>query len=152
MATPYTSRRLRGAALGLAVLAPLVLAGCDKPTPGVTAFAGSSSHRADAACWSQKSSSPVQESACDATATDVEVGAGDTVGISVDKDVADAGWKVQIGDGQQAQVVTPKTLKTTHFKLPVGSSLTQDFPLTVVAFDKSGQQVRGIWKFRLVPA
>jgi hypothetical protein len=151
--TPYSSTRpLRRAALGLAALAPLLLAGCDKPSPGVTAFAGHASHRAEAACWSQSAGTAVQQSACRTTATDIQVGAGDTVGISVDKDIASAGWKVQIGDGDQAQVLTPKTLKTSHFKLPVGSTLTQDFPLTVVAFDKSGQQVRGLWKFRLVPA
>lgn len=137
------------ALFALAALSPLLLAGCDKPSPAVTLFAGRDSHRIEAACWSAKSSTPVQQSACGSETTEVEIGAGDTIGISVDKSIAEAGWRVQVGEN----AVTQKTLKDHYFKLPVGAGLGgQSVPLTVLAVDKSGQQVRGVWKFQLVPA
>ena len=135
------------ATLGLAAVGPLLLAGCDKPSPGVTVFAGHKSHRADASCWSHKAATPVDQPACGGGPTNIRVGGGDTLGISVDKAIADAGWRVQIGD----QAVTPTTLKSTYFKLPVGSGIgDKKFPLTIVALDKSGQAPRGVWKFQLV--
>ena len=45
-----TSSR-RSAALGLLLLAPLALAGCEKPNPGVTVWSGTNSEHVQALCW-----------------------------------------------------------------------------------------------------
>lgn len=135
--------------LGAAVLAPLLLAGCEKPSPSVTIFAGSDSERAEAACWSHDEDEAVVQTECGGAATDIPVGAGDVLGISVDKDVHEgSGWQVVIND----QPVSQEPLTTSHYKVPVQQGLGgQEYSLKVYALDESGQQPRGVWNFRLVP-
>jgi len=138
---------------GLALLTPLVLSGCTKPVPGVTLVAGGSAHRADAACWSQKAGTPVQQQSCTGSTTTVKVRPNVTVGISVDKAIRDAGWRITIGSSDQSQQLTPTTIKDSYYRFPIGAGLgAQTVPLTVIAFDSSGQALRGVWKFELVPA
>ena len=44
----------RSLAIALVALSPLVLAGCEKPYPGVTAWSGTSSEHVEALCWQPK--------------------------------------------------------------------------------------------------
>ena len=136
------------ALLGLAVLAPLLLTGCEKPSPGITVFAGSTSQRAEAACWAQDADGSVQQPACAGESTEIEVGTGDTLGISVDKNVAESGWRIRINDEE----VTPETIEDTYYKVPVASGLGgQEFKMQIFALSESGQEIRGAWNFTLVP-
>jgi hypothetical protein len=137
---------------GLALLSPL-LSGCDKPVPGVTLVAGGSAKRAEAACWSQKAQTPVQQQNCTGPTTTVKVRPNVTIGISVDKAIRDAGWRITIGSAEQSQQLTPTTIKDSYYRFPIGAGLGgQTVPLTVIALDGSGQALRGVWKFQLVPA
>jgi hypothetical protein len=141
-------------AVGLALLSPLLLTdGCQQPVPGVTLVAGGSAHRTEASCWSFHASTPVNSQSCDGGVTKVKVRPNVTVGISVDKAIREAGWRILIGSGQQSQPLTPTTIKDSYYRFPIGTGLgTQSVPLTVIANDKSGQALRGVWKFELDPA
>jgi hypothetical protein len=146
--------RLVRPAVGLALLTPLLLtAGCQKPVPGVTLVAGGKAVRTEAACWSFKASTPANQSACSAgSATKVKVRPNVTVGISVDKAIRQAGWRVTIGPNGQTQQLTPTTITDSYYRFPIGTGLgNQTVPLTVIALDKSGQALRGVWKFELDP-
>ncbi|RZS87527.1 hypothetical protein EV189_2958 [Motilibacter rhizosphaerae] len=149
MPAPRSARALAG----LALVSPFVLAGCDKPVPGITVVGEGSSHRIEAACWSQHSSTPVQEQSCTGDGPKVSAGSASRIGISVDKAVRQAGWQVYVSQSGQAQPVTQKTLTESWFRLPLNGGTVPEtgVVLQVVAFDESGQQPRGIWKFRLVP-
>jgi hypothetical protein len=141
-------------AVGLALLSPLLLAGCSKPVPGVTLVAGGKAARTEAACWSFRASTPVNQSACNAApTTKVKVRPNVTVGISVDKAIREAGWRITIGPQSGGQQLTPTTIKDSYYRFPIGTGLGgQTVPLTVIALDKSGQALRGVWKFELDPA
>jgi hypothetical protein len=147
--------RLARPALGLALLTPLLLtAGCQKPVPGVTLVAGGKAARTEAACWSFNASTPVNQTACSSgSVTKVKVRPNVTVGISVDKAIREAGWRITIGPNGQSQTLTQTTVKDSYYRFPIGTGLgTQTVPLTVIALDKSGQALRGVWKFELDPA
>lgn len=93
--TPGSRRAL--AAIALAVVLPLGLAACSKPTPGVTVVSGTTSAHREAVCWSFEDVN-VTDGACDQSMVDeataegavaaIPVIPGDTIGISVDKAVA----------------------------------------------------------------
>ena len=137
------ARRPACVAFAVAVLSPLLLTACEKPVPSVTVFAGSTSERAEAACWSHDDSGLAQDvvaSCANAQGAVVEVHSGDTISISVDKEVADAGWRPP---------GVEEISHDTYYSLPLGQELTEEVPLDIVAYDKSGQQPRGVWRFRL---
>jgi len=136
-------RRPARVALAAAVLSPLLLTACEKPVPGVTLYAGESSDRVEAACWSHDDSAlpqDVVQKCGQAPSKLIEVHSGDTIGISVDKSVADAGWRPP---GVQ------EISHETYYSLPLGQELTEEVPLDIVAYDKTGEQPRGVWRFRL---
>ena len=152
------ARRRVVAAIALAVVLPVGLAGCSKPTPGVTVVSGTTSEHRDAVCWSFEDVN-VTDGACDQSMVDsaaadgqvaaIPVTPGDTVGISVDKAVAEVGWTPVIG----TQKLTSQPLTTTYFRFTYPD--LQEVPadgllLQVVA--GSGDITRGLWVFKLVPA
>ncbi len=152
-----TSTR-RSLAIASLVLAPLALAGCEKPSPGVTAWSGTRSEHQEALCWQSDPTKVLGPTDC---AQDVlerasagegiphlEVGPGDVVGISVDPVVADSGWSVQFL-GQT--YVAGYTGTYYRFTFPgQGSPEPSGYPLQVIAQSASGGS-RGLWVFQLVP-
>ena len=137
----------------------LTLAGCTKPNPGASVSTGvGNAPHAEAVCWA------AEADAVDATtcATDVlsaaiqgaslpkaQLVAGNTIGISVDPTVADAGWIPEIN----GQALTQAPLHTVYYRFQYPS--LQAVPEQGLVLDiraMAGQQTRGFWVFQLTPA
>lgn len=158
MASALTSRRSRVAGVVVAASAALLLSGCEKPAPGVSVFSGTTTEWRQAVCWAFESEALepgdcAQDLLTEASSGDVvariPVVPGDTIGISVDPTVAEAGWTPVIG--QQRLTSTP--LDTTYYRFTYPD--LQEVPaegvlLQVVA--GRGESTKGIWVFRLDPA
>lgn len=161
MTTALTSRpqlRRAIAVVALAVALPLGLAGCSKPAPGVTVVSGTTSQHREAVCWSFEDvnvtdggcdQSMVDEATAEGNVATIPVIPGDTIGISVDKAVAEVGWTPVIG----TQKLTTTPLTTTYFRFTYPD--LQEVPadglmLQIVA--GNGETTRGLWVFKLVPA
>jgi hypothetical protein len=148
----------RALAIGLVALSPLVLAGCEKPYPGVTVWSGTSSEHAAALCWQFQEGASLGPRDCaeDVLAqagsgegiTRLEVSPGATVGISVDPVVADSGWSVQIAGQTLAAGLTD-----TYYRFTFPEQVAAEGPgytLQVIAA-ASDTGSRGYWFFQLVP-
>lgn len=156
MAPSRSNRRsqLAGAVV-VAASAVLLLSGCDKPAPGISVFSGTATEHRQAVCWSFESEALepgdcaqdllTEASAGDAVAR-IPVVPGDTIGISVDPKVAEAGWTPVIG--QQRLTTTP--LETTYYRFtyPDLQEVPADGVLLQVVAGR-GESTRGIWVFRL---
>lgn len=139
------------------VLIPLVIAGCTKPNPGASVFAGTTSQWREAVCWAfdtpalepgQCAQDIVTAAAADDTVATIPVVPGETIGISVDPVVADTGWYVLIG--QTRVNTTPITDTYFRFAFPDLQELPPEGALLqVVAGD---EQTRGLWVYKLIPA
>lgn len=78
----------------------------------------------------------------------IPVSPGQTIGISVDPVVADAGWSPVVG----TQRLTSEPLKTLYFRFayPELQEVPKDgLDLQIVA--GVGDKTKGIWVFKLVP-
>jgi len=148
----------RSLAIALVAVAPLVLTGCEKPYPGVTAWSGTSSEHLAALCWqpAELGGLTPRECAEDLLATagsgqgipTLEVSPGDTVGVSVDPIIAESGWSLQIA-GQS--VATGLTETYYRFTFPEqGATEGAGYTLQVIAAAKPNG-ARGYWFFQLVP-
>ena len=152
-----TRRLLAVAATALVVLSP---AGCAKPNPGVSVTAGFGSAHQQALCWAAEGGVDAQACANAATTImqgqgipSVQVVPGNTVGISVDPVVADAGWIPSINGSQL--VSTP--LHQLYFSFQYPSLQPELVPvpaegLTLDVRAVTGDQPRGLWAFKLVAA
>jgi hypothetical protein len=152
-----TSSR-RSAAIGLLVLSPLALAGCEKPNPGVTVWSGTNSEHVQALCWEHEEGTALGAGTCaeDVVAraqqgsgiTTIDVRPGNTVGISVDPVVAESGWSVQIA-GQPLATNLTETYFRFSFpqNVPAGG---EGFIMEVTA-QAGDTGNRGLWFFRLLP-
>lgn len=142
--------RLRTTAgLGAAgLLAVTGLSGCDKPRPGVTVVSGGSTQRLDAACWSRDEDKTVTLASCTPEGATLKVTPGRTIGISVDKEVADAGWEPAIGNS----ALVAKPLHETYYRFALSEQDLAPGSLTlrVIAVDKSQKNPRGFWSLSLV--
>jgi hypothetical protein len=148
----------RALALGLVALSPLALSGCEKPNPGVTVWSGTSSEHVQALCWQPDDNAALGDRECaqdvlarassgEGVAT-LEVSPGDTVGISVDRVVADNGWSVQIAGQTLAAGLTDTYYRFT-FPEQVATGGT-GYTLQVIAAAQ-GTGSRGYWFFQLLP-
>lgn len=157
MLAPLRSRPGRLLTSGVAASSLLLLSGCDKPDPMVAVQSGPSEDHVDAVCWARdaKAISPttcanrLDPAALAERQGVVRVRAGDSIGISVDPEVADAGWQAQIGDG----ALSARRLTTTYFRFgPIGEQDLANAPLAlrIYAFAGSGNTPRGLWTFTLV--
>jgi hypothetical protein len=148
----------RALAIGLVALSPLVLAGCEKPYPGVTVWSGTSSEHVSAVCWQFEEGTPLTPRECAQDVleragsgegiTQLEVSPGDTVGISVDPVVADSGWSVQIAGRTLAAGLTE-----TYYRFTFPEQVAAEgpgFTLQVIAAS-AGTGSRGYWFSQLVP-
>jgi hypothetical protein len=148
----------RSLAIALVALSPLVLAGCEKPYPGVTAWSGTASKHIEALCWQPEEVGGLTARECaedvlaSASAgqgiTTLEVAPGDTVGVSVDPVVAEGGWSLQIAGQTLATGLTD-----TYYRFTFPEQVATDgpgFTLQVIAAAQPNG-ARGYWFFQLVP-
>ena len=138
-----------------AVGALLALSACEKPAPIVTVVSGGQSVYAEANTWCFEGQTPPDCAERHEGTTSLSVRAGETVGVDVDKELADGGWYLELsapgGDGeQQPQRSEPQEGHYFSFTAP---SLAQGstLDLTVRAIGE-GEEPRGEFSFELVPA
>ncbi len=148
----------RSLAIALVALSPLVLAGCEKPYPGVTVWSGTSSEHTQALCWqpeelggltAKECANDVLETAGSGQGiTALEVAPGATVGVSVDPVVAEGGWSLQIAGQTLATGLTE-----TYYRFTFPEQVAAEGPgytLQVIAAARPNG-ARGYWFFQLVP-
>jgi hypothetical protein len=148
----------RSLAIALVALSPLVLAGCEKPYPGVTVWSGTSSEHTQALCWQPEEQGGLTAKECAndilETAgsgqgiTALEVAPGATVGVSVDPIVAEGGWSLQIAGQTLATGLTE-----TYYRFTFPEQVAAEGPgytLQVIAAARPNG-ARGYWFFQLVP-
>jgi hypothetical protein len=148
----------RSLAIALVALSPLVLAGCEKPYPGVTVWSGTSSEHTQALCWqpeevggltAKECANDVLETAGSGQGiTALEVAPGATVGVSVDPVVAEGGWSLQIAGQTLATGLTE-----TYYRFTFPEQVAAEGPgytLQVIAAAQPNG-ARGYWFFQLVP-
>lgn len=148
----------RPLAIALLVLAPLALAGCEKPKPGVTVWSGTDSEHVEALCWAFEDGAALQPRDCAQDVlerassgegiTRVATTPGNTVGISVDPVVAEAGWSLLIGGQPIASGMTDTYYRFTFPE--TGAAEPTGYTLQVTA-NADGTGVRGYWFVQLVP-
>ncbi|HVQ18998.1 MAG TPA: hypothetical protein VMT27_08175 [Actinomycetes bacterium] len=145
--------------MSLAALGPL--SGCDKPTPNVTVFSGTTSEHRDAICWSPDADQAIEQSDCSIELQSTEdfnqrlldkvaivpTTPGETVGISVDPVIADNGWQVSINGRPLTR--QPVTENYFRFTMPPQPLRNGDAQLVVQALTSDGKAVRGSWIFGL---
>lgn len=158
-AHPASRRPLALAAL--AVVSFAALTACEKPAPGATVFSGTTSANREAICWSYDASEAFTESDCSIALQSTEdfnqglldkvaivpTSPGQNVGISVDSDVAENGWRVTINGRPLARA--PITEHYFRFTMPPQPLRRGDAQLVIQALTEGGDDVRGSWIFGL---
>ena len=158
-------RLRRAAALAAVPLGIALLVGCTKPVPSVSAFSGATSANVDALCWSFDASQSVDAASClgqkqGQSVTDlaadlqskvgvIPVEPDQTIGISVDPQLANDGWFPVIGDTRLT--VEPVTSTYYRFQLAAADLRKGSLELRVLALGDSPDVVRGLWAFELRP-
>jgi hypothetical protein len=139
-----------------AVGALLGLSACEKPAPIVTVVSSGHSAYAEASTWCFEGQTPPDCAERAKGTTTIPVRAGETVGVDVDKELAEGGWYLELsapegGDSQQQpQRSEPQEGHYFSFTAPSlaeGSSL--DMAVRAVG---DGEEPRGEYNFRLTPA
>jgi hypothetical protein len=100
LGAPMTSRR-RLIAAASAALALAALTGCEKPAPLVTVVSGGESVYSEAAVFCFEEGQTLQSKQCAKRATKaprLAVREGERIGIDVDEELKDRGWRLQIVD------------------------------------------------------
>jgi len=128
----------------------LALAGCEKPTPGVTVAAGTNSVHIESTVYCHEGQSAEAQN-CEEHVDRfglVRVKQGQAVMIDVDKDIAENGWKLVDTDANAQSNPIDE-----HF-----FSYTPDFAngpivhLEVRSLERptTGARTTGVWKFQLI--
>jgi hypothetical protein len=94
----------RVAIASITVALALGLTACEKPNPGATVWSGTHSEHREAVCWTAQTAITPENCAeeiiasalSDTKVGTIEVMSEQTIGISVDPEVADLGWYVGI--------------------------------------------------------
>ncbi len=154
---PSPEHRRRGIAsiVVIAAAAALTLTACEKPAPGVSVFAGTTTKFQEAICWAFDSpalepgdcaQSLIAEASTGDNVPRLPVVPGETIGISVDLGGRRIIKKPKIG--QQRLVSTP--LETTYYRFtyPDLQEIPPDGVLLQVVAGR-GDAAKGIWVFRL---
>jgi hypothetical protein len=151
-------RPLLTAVAGTALL--LTVAGCQKPSPGVTLVSADRSVHAEAVqyCRGGRFLTKANGNECPGTGkavTVLRVRQGDTVGVDVDKKLADTGWYLYDTDRQQSL-----GFQDTHYATLVADFANRPLPGVVhlevreidhkPKNDKDLPKVLGQWRFQLV--
>jgi len=141
-ATPNSGRWSRAAVLGAGALGMVLLAGCEKPAPGVTIVSQGKSVRAEAARYTF--GGKVKTYSRPNVSLSVREGA--VLGIDVDKQTTQAGWAVKVGDQQLTDVLKDKH-HTTVTVPPLGTSGAAT--LVIGEVPRAGGEASGLWIFTL---
>ena len=148
-----TARRRLLAATSAAAAA-VALTGCERPTPIVTVVSGMQSEWKEADRFCFDAGTCIEE---EAELPRIRVSNGATVGIDVDRELADGAWGVVL-DGlsaDQQRVQTPVQRDNHYLRLPRVGLDADGAVLTVLLLDEDdpeGSEPRGAWSFQLVPA
>lgn len=136
----------------------LMFTGCTKPAPGASVFSGTVTKHREATCWAfdapalaagECAQDLIAQAATGDAVSVIPVVPGDTVGISVEPIVADAGWFPVVGN--QRLTSTPITSTYYRFTFPELQEIpAEGLLLQIVA--GSDTNTRGIWVFKLDPA
>jgi hypothetical protein len=147
-------RRNAKIALGLAAFAGFALSGCQKPPPSITLWTHGESNQLAPLCWSFESAGLDAGECTEGNLRDqltsdsgtMDISAENTLGISVDQEVADAGWTPVVNGNP----LTSEPLTATYFRFtyPLGAP-AEGIPLQVVA--GQNQTPMGVWSIRLLP-
>jgi hypothetical protein len=138
-----------------AVGALLALSACEKPAPIVTVVSGGESVYAEANTWCFEDQTPPDCAERETGTTAIPVRAGETVGVDVDKELADGGWYLELsapgGEGeQQPQRSEPQEGHYFSFTAPsLAAGSTLDLAVYAVG---EGEEPRGEFRFELTPA
>lgn len=151
------ARRLLASASAVGAL--LALTGCEKPVPIVTVVSGGDSVYTEARTWCFEGQTGDECAEREAGVPSLSVRGGETIGVDVDKELADRGWYIELAepegqtaDGQQSQQPQRSEPQDGHYfsftapNLPAGSELV----LNVRALGE-GEEPTGEWRFRLTP-
>ncbi len=156
---------VKAVAIAAAVLVSLTA--CSKPKPEVTVFSGANSIHIAALCWSQDGSSALGTPGCSSTELQalvssgkepqLTVAQGTTLGISVDSDVADAGWIPSLLINGQTQALTSGVLHRRYWKMvypETAATSLMGAPLTlqIVTQAANAKDLRGLWILKLTPS
>jgi len=142
-------------ASGVAVVLACTLTACEKPNPEVTVTSGTSSAHSAALCWSENGAISAQNCAegivtgalNDPNTPSVKIVSDETISISVDPKIAEAGWYAAIGD--RVLMTTPEY--STYYRFSLARSEMQANGLNLQIIAQSSQTgPRGIWVFKLV--
>ena len=139
-----------------AVGALLALSACEKPAPIVTVVSGDQSVYAEASTWCFEGQSGDECAERETEVTSIPVRAGETVGVDVDKELAEGGWYLELsapggGEGEQEpQRSEPQEGHYFSFTAPsLAAGSTLDLQVRAVG---EGEEPRGEFRFRLTPA
>ena len=146
-------RRLLAAVSATGAMAAL-LTGCEKPAPIVTVVSGGTSVYSEAATFCFEEDATLDAGQCAARESEVrelEVRAGERVGIDVDKELVDRGWQLEIADPQDPQRTQASSTITDHYFPFTAPGIAEGgaLMLTVRTVDESGAPT-GEWLFELV--
>jgi hypothetical protein len=137
-----------------AVGALLALSACEKPAPIVTVVNEGRSTYAEANRWCFEGQSGDECATRSEGATELRVQGG-TLGIDVDKELADAGWLFSIvDDATDEPLFTSDVQEDNHYyALPGLPSMRRGstWTLRVQALTEDGEPGRGSWEFTLRP-
>jgi hypothetical protein len=140
-------RLLVAVAVALGGLATLT--GCEKPSTYVTVVSGSSSASDTAVCYAHASGASVDVARCvrDSDQVDtVRVKPNSVLGVNVDPHVADNGYYLSLGGGEQQQI---GPFDRTYTRVTIPAQLLGDDPAELRVIERKGAQTRGIWLFQL---
>ncbi len=145
---------MRTSIKAVAVLATALmsLTACTKPAPSVTVVSGANSVHSDAACWAVGCTRAPAPSATSSLA----VTPGRTLGISVDSEIAEAGWQAAIIVDGQAQPLDPQIIHKRYWRMTFpegarGSFPAQGLQLQIVSQAETNGRT-GVWVFTLTDA
>ena len=151
-------RRLLAAAPTVGVL--LALSACEKPAPIVTVVSGGESVYAEANTWCFEGQTPPDCASRHEGTTQLSVRGGETVGVDVDKELADRGWYVELSDPaapeegaqpQRSEVQDGHYFTFTAPNLPAGSELLLTVHAVGEGEDPAAAEPTGEWSFTLTP-
>ena len=146
--------------LAIAAVALIGLSSCAKPAPSITVFSADKSVHFEALCWTQDGSPAIGSAGCSqqeisaavsgADMPTLAVQPGKTLGISVDTDVAEAGWTPSIIVNGQAQTLEAGILHKRYWSMTFPESTHGSFPATgyiiqIAANGTTSGSSRGLW-------
>jgi hypothetical protein len=147
--------RRRATAVGAAVLSLAALSACgSKPTPMTSLGSGTAFASTEASCYNDgRQLKARQMSDCEGfPVKTIKVKEGSKVRFGVDKDVAEEGWFISVGQQQTSR--SERTYLTFDadalFRTQQGQALPEVDISIIESPDRNGQSIHGVWRYKLV--